>query len=72
MLLNIHFLKYYIYLELEEKIDLTNQRGCLNTGTKIQKADHPGAIFFLYSVYMQRVVLVPSSRILKFLTLGYS
>ena len=26
-------------------------------------ADHPSAIYFLYSVYMQRVVLVPSARV---------
>ena len=27
------------------------------------KADHPSAISFLYSVYMQEVVLGPSARI---------
>ena len=27
------------------------------------KADHPSAICFLYSVYMQKVVLDPSARI---------
>ena len=43
-------------------------RGCLHGGRKIlapgrsQKADHPSAICFLYSVHMQRVVLVPSAR----------
>ena len=30
---------------------------------KIQEGDHPSGIFFLYSVYMQKVVLVPSARI---------
>ena len=53
-------------------------RGCLRGGRKIlapgrsQKADHPSAICFLRSVYMQRprVVLVPRAMI--FLLLGYS
>ena len=35
-----------------------------------QKADHSSAICFLYSVYMQRVVIVPSARI--FLVRGSS
>ena len=53
-----------------------NLRGCLHGGRKIlelgrsQRADHPSAICFLYSVYMQVVVLGPSSRI--FLVLGSS
>ena len=34
------------------------------------KADHPSAICFLYSVYMQNVVLGPSAKI--FLVLGSS
>ena len=44
-------------------------KGCLHEGRKIlvpgrsQRADHPSAICFLYSVYMQRVVLVPNARI---------
>ena len=43
-------------------------RGCLHGGRKIlvpgrsQRADHLSAISFLYSVYMQRVVLVPSAQ----------
>ena len=37
-------------------------------GERSQKADHPSAICFLYSVYMQNVVLVPSARI--FLAVG--
>ena len=51
-------------------------RGCLHGGRKIlvpgrsQKADHPSAICFLYSVYMQRAVLVHSAGI--FLVLGSS
>ena len=32
-------------------------------GRSYKKADHPSTICFLYSVYMQRVVLVPSARI---------
>ena len=53
-----------------------NLRGCLHGGRKIlelgrsQNADHSSAICFLYSVYMQEVVLGPSSRI--FLVLGSS
>ena len=53
-----------------------NLRGCLREGRKIlvpgrsQKADHPSAICVLYSVYMQRVVLVPRAGI--FLVLGFS
>jgi len=35
-----------------------------------EKADHPSAIRFLYSVYMQNAVLGPSTRI--FLVLGSS
>ena len=47
----------------------TALRGCLHGGRKIlalgrpQRADHPSAICFLYSVYMQKVVLGPSARI---------
>ena len=43
-------------------------RACLHGGRKIlvpgrsQRADHLRAISFLYSVYMQRVVLVPSAQ----------
>ena len=29
------------------------------------KADHPSAICFLYSVYIRRVVLVPSARLFE-------
>ena len=51
-------------------------RGFLHGGRKILalgrswKADHPSAICFLYSVYMQKVVLGPSARI--FLKIGTS
>ena len=44
-------------------------RGCLRGGRMTlvlgisQQADHPGAICFLYSVYIKNVVLVPSARI---------
>ena len=44
-------------------------RGCLHGVRKIlvpgrsQRADHPSTIRFLYSVYMQRDVLLPSTRI---------
>ena len=43
-----------------------------NPGTrKIKKADHPSAIYFLYSVYMQNdAVLVLSARIFQLLSLG--
>ena len=46
-------------------------RGCLHGGRKFlasgksQKAYHPSAIYFLYSVHMQRVVLVPRARIFQ-------
>ena len=42
---------------------------CLHGGRKIVpprrswKADHPGTICFLYSVYMQKDLLIPSARI---------
>ena len=39
-------------------------------GGRSYKADHPNAIYFLYSVYMQKVVLGPSARI--FLAIGTS
>ena len=32
-------------------------------GGRSGKADHPNAICFLYSIYMQKVVLVPSAGI---------
>ena len=44
-------------------------RGCLHGGRKIEapgksyKEDHPRTIFFLYSVYMQKVVPIPSTRV---------
>ena len=31
----------------------------------IRPVDYPGAICFLYSVYMKRVVIVPSARIFR-------
>jgi len=34
-----------------------------------KRADHPSAVHFLYSVYMQRVAHVPSARIFLFLFL---
>ena len=45
------------------------ERACFHAGRKILaqgrplKADHPRTICFLYSVYMQWVLLVPSARI---------
>ena len=39
---------------------------------KILEADHSSAICFLYSVYMQRVVLVPSARMVLVLGSSYS
>lgn len=56
---------------------VTSLRGCFLGGMKIlapgrsQKSDHhPSATCFLNSVYMQRIILVPSTR--KFLVLGFS
>ena len=58
-------------------LKVTSLRGCFLGGMKIlapgrsQKSDHhPSATCFLNSVYMQRIILVPSTR--KFLVLGFS
>ena len=67
-------LKIELYLGATE--EFPELRGCLHEGRKIlvpgrsQKADHPSAICFMYSVYVQRVVLVPTAGI--FLVLGSS
>ena len=46
---------------LEETKGLFTWREEDPSARKIQKADHPSAICFLYSVYMQNVVLGPSA-----------
>ena len=48
----------------------TWRKGNRNVLFKTKKAGHPRAICFLFSVYMQRVVIGPSVRI--FLALGSS
>ena len=67
-------LKIELYLGVPQ--EFPQLRGCLHEGRKIlvpgrsQKVDHPSAIYFMYSVYMQRVVLVRRAGI--FLVLGSS
>ena len=46
----------------EVKGSLHEERNILAQG-RSQKVHHPSAIFFLYSVYMQKVLLVPEARI---------
>ena len=67
-------LKIELYLGAPQ--EFLQLRGCLHEGRKIlvpgrsQKVDDPSAIYFMYSVYMQRVVLVRRAGI--FLVLGSS
>ena len=62
---------YGIFTEFSNIASQIALRGCLHGGRKIlvtgrsQRADHPSAICILYSVYMQRVVIVPSARIFR-------
>ena len=62
--------------DISDKPAFTPLGGCFHGGRKIlalgrsYKADLPSAICFLYSVYVQNVVLAPSARI--FLVLGSS